>query len=454
MDEQTEQQPKVPAGAALFLAEWLLLTTMVAVSYMALDSATGGLVSVVIALAYVLYLLWPGMMAYRKRRDASGPDRWTQFYAGMYWGSGGIAAIILIVAVGFAWIGFAFDAERHLADFKVLGSIWVLVALIGLSWMAVAYLGSLALLRRRGAISGNLAGFIRVDVLGMARSPLVASFAFTMAIVGLLSTVAAVFAMEGLANTLTPDRDANFLDVAVMFPFLPLGLLASTALLTVARTRWTSGAELVSRVRAHLEHGAKPAAWPGLVTGGASIVAVFAVLYPIHFGLVAAASPVVGIAPWNAANSAIETWIAARRNEGLGGAEIAARLTRHGRWALDAPNAGLAALMPDLGTELSKHGDICRITVAAGTADPSAVAGSGWIPAETARSDIKYCLRVACSSPLTWDAPPALLLTSSHPSRNRFWAETAYIDVFANGAAVEPGGYCTADGKLAADFRG
>lgn len=445
--EQTENQPK-GVTSTRFMVEWLLLTAVVAVSYLVLGVETGALAVIGVAVAYVLYFLWRDIVGYLKRRKASGADGRTAFYVGMYWGSGGIAASILCLAAIPAWVLIAFDTERLGVD---LSLFWLIVPVVFLP--AFPYLLGLLMLRRRGVISGSLSGFVRADIARLARSPLVPTFALAMALVALLSTMASAFAMEGLVKTLTQNSDAGFLDIAAMFPAIPLGLLASTALLTIARTRWTAGGDTVVLILAHLERRIRPPAWPAVVTAGASVVAVIAVLNPIHIGLIGALGAVSGIAPWSETSRAVESWIAARRDEGLGAAEIAESLTRQGKWTPDAPKAGLAALMPGLGAELSKH-DMCRITVAAGPADPSAVAGKGWIPAETAGSDIKYCLRVSCPSPLSWQAPPALLMTSSHPSRNREWAATSYIDIFARGAAVEPGGYCTADGRLAKDFRG
>ena len=174
--------------------------------------------------------------------------------------------------------------------------------------------------------------------------------------------------------------------------------------------------------------------------------------------MVAALSSVAGIAPAFATADAVEAWVEEQRAEGKTGTEMAALLNEHGRWSADTPESGLPVLFPDLAgslpTEASSGLASCGITLAAGVADPAAVSGVDWLEPEQAASDLRYCIRTACPSPVAWDAPDTVLLASSHASRNEQWMEYVFIDVFANGRAPEPGGYCTADGRLADEFQG
>jgi hypothetical protein len=187
-------------------------------------------------------------------------------------------------------------------------------------------------------------------------------------------------------------------------------------------------------------------------------VTLYAILYPLHFGVVAALTSVAGIAPTFGTAEAVETWVEEQRAEGRTGAELAAILNEHGRWSADSPEAGLPVLFPDLMDTLplddSSGNGNCGITLAASVADPAAVRDADWLAVEQAESDLRYCIRTACPSPVAWDAPDPILLYSSHPSRNEHWLENIFIDVFATGRATAPGGYCTASGELADSYQG
>ena len=67
---------------------------------------------------------------------------------------------------------------------------------------------------------------------------------------------------------------------------------------------------------------------------------------------------------------------------------------------------------------------------------------------------LRYCVKVTCPVPVTWDAPPAVSLYSSHPTGSRGWLYWVYFDLYTEGAAASPGGYCTADGELAETYQG
>ena len=91
-------------------------------------------------------------------------------------------------------------------------------------------------------------------------------------------------------------------------------------------------------------------------------------------------------------------------------------------------------------------------------ADNVALQDQDWIQDFEAESqplpDVGYCIRLACPSPVVWHERPVVILASSHPSRNSYWADSVFLDLFGNGRAFEPGGYCTVDGELAAAYQG
>lgn len=447
-----------PSGKR-FVVEWLALSALMAAPYVILDITVASIVLVVMALGYPVALAIKGYLA---GRGQARPDRWLHFYASLYLGSGATAAVVLIIAASIGWLAVAYDFDSlFLPDADAIFSLGVRVTVAGALLAALFYWGALVLLRRRGALPGGPAEWLRAELSGIFRSPVLAGFAVSMALVGLLSTVAAVTALESLADNLLHGQDATILDVVIIFPFIPLGFFATTALLIAAQSIFMDTRAMLEEIRSHLSGGeaGRPGrpVWRGLVTVSASLVVISTWVYPIHFGMVAALSTVAGISHWNAASEGVVGWIAAQRETGRDETAIAADLNAEGYWTAAAPEAGLAALLPDFAEEISTYGgadNTCRIDIAAGLADPATLAGIDWMPVEQAGNGLKYCLRVACPSPVTWQAPPALLLSSSHPSRNRFWIETVYLDVFADGRAVEPGGYCTAAGGLAENFQG
>ena len=112
--------------------------------------------------------------------------------------------------------------------------------------------------------------------------------------------------------------------------------------------------------------------------------------------------------------------------------------------------------MPVLKDEKSSESfqsSACRFNIDADVADMEDVRGVEWLPAVEAALPVKYCLAVACPSATRWPEDSTLSLFSSHSSRNRYWMEIMFIDIFGWGAA-EPGGYCTATGAVADRFQG
>ena len=188
--------------------------------------------------------------------------------------------------------------------------------------------------------------------------------------------------------------------------------------------------------------------------GGAGIMAVlcgwavslYAILIFFHMGLVAVLSSATGVSATVEIAETIEEWADVQRDDDRTEAELAAILSEYGSWNPEAPEAGIPALFPKLG-EVLPAGDLpgaaaCSITIAAG------------VTADRAAPDLNYCIRTACPSPVAWAAPPAVALWSSHPSGKEHWLGSLFPDVFANGRAPAPGGYCTADGELADEFQG
>jgi hypothetical protein len=300
--------------------------------------------------------------------------------------------------------------------------------------------------------------------------------AFTIAIICLLVLYEVVQAADQLLTSLNDGAKSSTWELAMAFPLLPLGLVASAALMAVSRILMMGAPSGRAIVRAYVEEaGVIRAPATGMnALGGVTVlcgwcITVSMVLYPIHLGLVIATSSLAGFEPISQTVQAVEPWVDQQRADGRTGAQIALVLNEHGHWNADSPEVGLPVLFPDLKDVLPtlspdlqdvlpiKDGSgigNCSITVTAAAADPAMVREVDWPEVERAPSDLRYCVRVACPSPAAWAAPAAILLYSSHASHNEHWKRNFFFDIFAKGHAAEPGGYCTVAGELADLFQG
>ena len=444
-----------------FLAETAIYFAAISLTFLMLETWTAALVVVVgLGVAMVgLFALW----LWKGPKPDKG-SRLNYFLAQIYVLAGGMAGILAITVTAALWLNFGYDFEKIHGESEFdlgfdSGRAAVIVIGVTAALTLLAYSLPLAGLRRRGVISGSFMSILRADLAGFFRSPMVAGVATVLAFVGLLTSLATLFGMEQMVDSLFLDRDTDVTDVAVLFPVLPMGLLAVCMLMAIARPSIRSEIGLLHIIRAHYRPGApgerRRRAWQGVVTAVASAGVIFAVIYPIHFGMVAALSIVTGIGPWQSIHVAVDEWITTEQEAGRGNAELSADLNRHGYWSADSPGDGLPALIPGLDEELAWAGDTrCVAEFAAAPVDPASLDGVDWFPEDRPETELKYCLRLACPSPAAWDAPSPVLLYSSHPSRNYMWVQNLYMDVFAYGTAPEPGGFCTADGKLADSYQG
>lgn len=434
-----------------FLAETTGLFVLLAAPWVVLGTDLSGLLSAGIAIAW---LVWSLVAGYRGRPRGGDSQRWQLLSAGLYVGSGGLLAVAVAVGVVLGWAIWAYDlGDDHLISF--MPRILAISIATGLALTAAGYFGGLALMRRHGVLSGSLPALARADLAGLFSSPTWLSYAFSFGLIGLMSTVGGAVSMHGVIDQIVPGRTATMTEVAAIFPVLPLGLLATAALLSLSRPLIAGMSMQIDEIRARLNPDAggisRPPAWRGPTAIAASAVVLASIVHPLHFGMVAALSVVHGIAPWQASSQAVTGWVAEQRDAGRGDAEISAELTAFGHWSPQAPGEGLAALLPALSNGLDTE---CSVSLAAATADPAAVAGIEWMSDDLKAAGLKYCLRVACPSPVVWQAPAPVILESSHASHRRFWVKNLYLDIFAEGRAAEPGGYCTADGELAAEYQG
>lgn len=446
-----------------FVVETAIYFAAISLPFLLLDIGTallvvvGGLAAAIVCLFALL--LWKGPR----------PDKGSllnHVLAGIYSLAGGMAGLLAIMVTSALWMKFGYDFAKTdgdgVFDFGVNTSRAAVAAIGVVAALALlVYVLPLASLRRRGVISGSFMSFVQADLAGFFRSPMVRGAAVVLAVAGLIASLATLLGLEQMVDSLFPDTDTDVTDVGALFPVLPMGLLATCMLMAIARPEIQCKTGLVDEIRAHFKPGSpdksRRPAWQGMVTAVASAGVIFAVVYPIHFGMVAALSVVNGILPWSTISTGIDDWITVEKKKGRGDDELAADLNRYGAWSANSPGDGLEALIPGLEEGLSGAADSrCRAEISAAPVDPASLAGvdRGDLENYWPENGVSYCLRLACPSPAAWDAAPPVIFHSSHPSRNYMWVYNIYMDVFAYGAAPEPGGFCTADGNLADSYQG
>lgn len=277
-----------------------------------------------------------------------------------------------------------------------------------------------------------------------------------------LSATAAVAGMLGLGAVIAAPPvllEVEFrreIDSAVTggelfaaYPVLPFALLAVAGILALGNILIADRETDQAAMRAYVD-GAPGEPRPNrrvrIALGGlvacACAASMLMLLYPLHLSM---ASRAVrdGRTALGEVAEAIETLSKAHKNGGLTSADFAATLNRLGYWSPDRPEAGLGSLAADAGQTFP---DTCTVRLAAGTIEPSPFIG--------VEPDVKFCVAVACAAPFTWSTPPTLLMASSHASRAEGWQEKLYVAARAEGRPTPPGGYCTADGNLAGNFKG
>jgi hypothetical protein len=449
---------------SVFIVETLALFAAMVAPYFLLGYDRGVIVNAFIVLGYFVivlaYLVWSGWKLWRKSSATRQPLKVSLLILG-FRESIVLIALGLTFAIIGGWIHWAYRIEF----FPGRSAMAFWATLIAILVLAPALFLALARPRGEGTPANDFLATVRDKGLAPFRESWLCGIAVTLAIICSAMVLTSVSALVQILEAQNLGEELAVWELALAFPYIPLGLIATAAMLSIFRITGTSRKSNAEIVQAYAEESADfpaPASatdsFGGLAVTCAWVITLYAILYPVHFGVVAALSSVVGISPALATADAVETWVEEQRAEGKTGAEMAAILNEYGRWSEDTPDSGLPELFPDLKDSLpatSYSGlESCSITLAAGVADPAAVSGVDWLEPEQAASDLRYCIRTACPSPVAWNAPDTVLLASSHASHNEQWMEYAFIDVFAQGRAPAPGGYCTADGKLADGFQG
>lgn len=291
------------------------------------------------------------------------------------------------------------------------------------------------------------------------------------------------------------DRIPTTWDLFLFYPALPGGLLVTAAMVVTMRDVMyqfdlpSDGPPIAPDGRAE----GTPVKLIGIRVPGfaaaalAGFMAVAGIyMYFVHIGLVGAAASAKAFAASRLSQQALDRWIAEQQEAGRTDAEIVAAVNESGQWSPDAPEEGLARLMPALvqDPDTLLDGWTCPVTIAAGLVVVAELEAAPWpdmsalpphvtrrsqkrqspedapVPdpeeqaGETAPPAVRYCIKVNCPSPVVWRAPDAIALYSSHPSAISDWMYPVYLDLFADGVATAPGGYCTETGELADNYQG
>lgn len=416
------------------------------------------LVPLAVAAAYVIGT--PIITLLGHARGASSRLRFASFaLAQLAGGCAAVAGFSMLLAT--AWIDLAYRKEIISPSGMGLGWAFELetVAPLTLALIGVAVLmffASATLLRRDGEGFATWIDRLRND--GLATLWLVAAswLVLGFAVLGLADVAASAFSLPVLLQAANPAEVVDIWAVAKAFPGLPFALLAVSVLLVSYRR--IQGPALASLQDP--QHGSR-VRLPAVSVVVASIAGGYAwFLYTLHVGFVAALGTVSMIVSWGEVTRATDAWIDAQQEAGRAPAEIAAELREHGSWTIEGPALGRSSFDPRLGGTLGELGlsSSCTVTIDAGIADNSALRHEDWIAGYVAGfrplPDVSYCIRLACPSPAVWQDRPVIILHSSHPSRNPYWAYNLFMDVFGAGAAPNAGGYCTAGGRLAARYQG
>ena len=415
----------------------------------------------------VIYLLWAPVAAFRDAAfDLPSKLRAALFSLGQLVSAvmvaGNVTALVLIV-----WMRVAYHPEVLSPGGSGLGIPFILgslapLAVGGILVSIALFVPSATFLRRDDeSVSDSLNRFI-ADRMRPLLPAAAATLLLGFGIASVLNSATSAIALPNLLESANPGRDVDVWFLVAQFPGLPAALVASAVLLAVFRR--AQPAALASLRGARRDAGSRP---PSILVALGSVASVGSIgvffgwfLYIIHFGMVAALGPVAMIVSWQEVAGATSDWVVVQSEAGRSPDEIAAELRAHGSWTPAESDSSLAALFPELGESLKESSMTgnCSITLDAGVADNAPLRDQEWIRDFEAEHktlpDVSYCIRLACPSPVTWHDHPVVILDSSHPSRNLNWTYLLYMDLFGNGRAFEPGGYCTADGRLAAEFQG
>ncbi len=454
-EQAASDSPEI--SIARWMWHWPLLFAAMAAPFFFIQPGSARWVSIAAGVAYGLWCIdlqqeiWSFIRRSKQERSKK-QDPWTvNFFVTIFINCGAIMALGTALIFFFGWLSWAYDLNLTKLAWPVTAVLLSLILVPALFLTLAPAFG-----RENGGPASRLLKGIRDQGLGRFHLFWFCGSAWNLGVLCLVP-ITQFSGLHSLVTILNKNTAVPIWDLAVAFPVLPATFLTAAILLSAPRLTPSCRVKNSVLARTYMDGDPVPPGLDrrakrilGLTAVGGAAATLFVVLYMFHVGWVAAQSSVAGLRPLVKTIEAVESLVAAQREAGKSTAEIAAELNRIGSWTPAAPDAGLATLV-----EKPKRVfvDTCSVRLAAGVTDPSAHGAFDWLPAEQAASELKYCIAVSCASPVRWEAPPALLLGSSHNSQAGYWLDSKFLDVFAEGTAP-PGGYCTADGGLAEGFQG
>jgi len=404
-----------------------------------------------------LHVLWRFIAAHLRDRREPKQALSVNLLDGLFSAAVPVMMTGLAFVSMFVWPMWAYRPDAHFGDTLANGPaliFWATAVSIALP-MAFILIAPFLAPKDGGAGSRFLTG-IRAQGLGRFYKNWVSYAALTMGILSFAALALAYPMLYVMERWHYLDDEMAAWALAKALPGLPLAMLVSAAMLSAARYLEVRGEETTARIKAYIDGAAEvPSLNARARTGLCALVAcgyiaaLFAILYPHHLQLlkrdIAKGFTNIGGVGEAAINLAERI-----RADGGSLADYAAESNRTGFWNPDTPEAGLATLVANPAEVFTKN---CTVRIEMEVADPPADDSAGLLGI-VEDGDLNYCIRIACASPVIWDAPPVLMLFTSRDSQAENWVNSLYADVTAAGAVPAPGGYCTADGKLAETYQG
>ena len=473
-----------------FVLHSALLFGAMLLPYAILDGADAPFATVAILFGYVVLAL------FLKDREKTKEPRLKfsygiGFVAILYTASGYMAATGIAGVIVAVWFGLAYkpiESEELPAfltgDGLVAGLPHTLTMLVG--GVTLLALSIVLLNWGRGGL-GALVARLRRHGPGLFLSPWIPETAIVMLLLSVSAFLGMAVSLDMLFEAMFPGRTASFLDLIEMFPFLPACMVA-TAVTAVAVHKLMGYRKFEAVVRVLREDDAEPqprdAWWPVLakITLISSAATIAVALWALHVGIVAATASMFAHLAGAEVGGTVRYWAIIEHATGRPKDELAAAVNAKGYWSKAEPGEGLPELLPNMneiiaGFDRQKE---CRIQVAAAPAEPEDAniarsASSYGEPLDFPDSEesddsdrvdgagdagysdappLRFCVKVTCPVPVNWDTPPAIALYSSHATGSQNWIYQSYFDLYAEGVAASPGGYCTATGELADSYQG
>ncbi len=442
------------SNGAEVLLHVLALLVLFLLSIVLLDFVNGGVLCLVIVIAYVA---WNFLSAERAFNTESGTQRGAtraligSFFIFVHLALGPILAII--------FAGFLILVNIVL---KIDGIATDLFIIVGLAILLFA-VGSAFLF----AVALQIAGFERwSSIRSLVRKPWLTAIWGQM----LIATPAglALYGMggvawigdlvSGLGSTGNLSWSQHTYSVLIGYPTLLVLLagaavtLASHRALVFQLARFKAGKTHHDAIDAEqLRRTNLARVFASLLIG--AVVITFASAKEIRTGLVVIWSGVPTFDYAESTHEAINGWIKRSIDGGLSTESLVAQLNAKGHWTSERPEQGFLEIFPELREEFTK--DLtCTMRVASGALSDEEKLAAAQLDASKDAKPIKYCLKAVCHWTHYGEGDSVTWLVSSHPSKMEGWFLGHITTTMLFDQIHASGGFCTTSGELADGYQG